>query len=527
VQQADIAAPQILAARPAPAHYLARLWTLLPDEGPTITLRLVCYLAALACFSVAPTLHTRGLVLGPRIGAALTVISLVAGLLCFYLASRATLPRWLEGVRPRGRTLLIATVSGALCASVVSAAVLATLPLTVMRPHHYANDAVTATDCATSLIMRGHNPYTEFDMGACLTHHDLTALQTTPLQAGAFARTPSYPAPADLTRVFAQARRDHVRRPAAFESFFNYPAGAFLLPAAFVALGWSDLSSFYLLWAVLAYGLLALRAPRRWRPWLLALAGGNVTLWGNAADGQSNLLVIFLILAGWSTWQRPWLSSALIGLALATRQEAWFFAPYYLILVGRLGSWRGAAARLAVVAVVCALINAPFIVLSSGAWLHGVLGPLRDPMYPLGEGVIALATSGALPLWSRAAYTGLELAALVLCLLIYLRTCRRHPGTGLVLALVPLVFAWRSLFTYFYVALPLLCLWVILADLAPDRSAWRVDRAQAPERTRPLLNRSDDSLPAAAANKRPRCAGWRDRADAADATRERAARTAA
>jgi hypothetical protein len=119
-------------------------------------------------------------------------------------------------------------------------------------------------------------------------------------------------------------------------------------------------------------------------------------------------------------------------------------------------------------------------------------------MYPLGEGVIALATSGVLPLWPHPVYTGLELAALAACLLLYLRTGRRQPGTGLVLALVPLVLAWRSLFTYFYVALPLVCLWALLADLAPDRRARLVDADQAYAALGPTSG-SDSPLPGQAA----------------------------
>jgi uncharacterized membrane protein len=256
-----------------------------------------------------------------------------------------------------------------------------------------------------------------------------------------------------------------------FESYFNYPAGAFLLPAPFAALGWHDMSTFYLLWAILAYGVLVRWTPRGWRPWLLVLAGANATLWTTIADGQSNVLDVFLIVAGWATWRRSWLSTVLMGLAVATRQEAWFFAPFYLVLSGRLLGWRAAGVRLAVIGGMFSLLNAPFIALSPGAWLHGVLGPLTDPMYPLGEGVIALATSGVLPLWPRFVYAGLELVALVACLLLYVRLCRRQPGTGPVLALVPVVFAWRSLFTYFYVALPLLCLWAFLAALSAHRSA--------------------------------------------------------
>jgi uncharacterized membrane protein len=201
------------------------------------------------------------------------------------------------------------------------------------------------------------------------------------------------------------------------------------------------------------------------------LASANATLWTTIADGQSNVLDVFLIVAGWATWRRSWLSAVLMGAAVATRQEAWFFAPFYLVLSGCLVGWRAAGVRLAVMGGLFSLLNAPFIALSPSAWLHGVLGPLTDPMYPLGEGVIALATSGVLPLWPRSVYAGLELAALVACLLLYVRVCRRQSGTGPVLALVPVVFAWRSLFTYFYVALPLLALWVFLVALSTDRSA--------------------------------------------------------
>jgi hypothetical protein len=358
----------------------------------------------------------------------------------------------------------------------VSVTVLAALPLAVMRPHHYANDAVAATECATHLFLQGHNPYTSFNLVDCFARHGLNGVYTTPLQAGRFAPIHLYPTQPDLLRTFAQIRHDHLQHPAMFESFFNYPAGAFLLTAPFAALGWHDLSTFYLFWALLAYAVLLWRAPRSWRPWLLIMAAAHTTLWTNIADGQSNVLDACLILAAWATWRRLWLSAALLGLAVATRQEAWLFTPFYLVLCGRLVGWRAVAGRLAVITGVFGLVNAPFIALSGRAWLHGVMGPLTDPMFPLGQGAIALATSGVLPLWPREVYAGLELAACMVCLLLYLRICRRHPSTGPVLALVPVIFAWRSLFTYFYVALPLVCLWVFIVAISAQDSAPGVSR---------------------------------------------------
>lgn len=490
----DVAVPRPLTASHPLVQYAANLWLQLLDATPAITLRFICYLAGLACFSVVPGLQGAGTAPGYGAGAVLMVVCLMAGLACFYLACCTTVPRWLYRLWPHRHGLLVAAVSATLCASVLSVSVLTALPLTITRPHHYANDAVAATECATHLFLQGHNPYTAFNLVDCFTRHGLTGVYTTPLQAGAFALISIYPTHPDLLHTFAQVRHAHVRHPAMFESFFNYPAGAFVLLAPFAALGWHDLSTFYLFWAILAYVVLVRWAPRAWRPWLLVMAGANATLWTNIGDGQSNVLDVVLILAAWASWRRSWLSAMLMGAAVAARQEAWLFAPFYLVLSGCLVGWRTAGVRLAVIGAIFSLLNAPFIALSPSAWLHGVLGPLTDPMYPLGQGMIALASSGVLPLWPRPVYAALELAALAACLLLYVRTGRRQPWTGLVLALVPVVFAWRSLFTYFYVALPLVCLWAFIVAVSARRGAEGV-------RSRPAYMRAaghDGPLPTGA-----------------------------
>ena len=78
-----------------------------------------------------------------------------------------------------------------------------------------------------------------------------------------------------------------------------------------------------------------------------------------------------------------------------------------------------------------------------------------------------------LTLWPHPVYAFLQLAALVACVLYYAHTCGRQPDTGLVLALVPLVFAWRSLFVYFFAPLPIVCLWPLLASLRRAKARQR------------------------------------------------------
>jgi len=425
---------------------------------------LAFYLAGLVLFGLVTVLRY------PRLDALrpvydpLALVCVGGGVLLFFLAARSTVPRLLSPLLPRRRALLVAGAAATLALSCVGVADLARLPHDLAHPHRYWNDAIAFTDCSTSLFVRGHNPYTDFSLVACFARLHMDGRFTTPLRAGLFAHDVTSP-PRDATvRLFALRAAQHARHPGEFEGAVSYPAGAFLLAAPFYALGWHELATFYLAWTVLAYLLLAWRASWRARLPLAPLALANVAYWDNVSHGLSESLVVSLILAAWIAYRRTWVSTTLMGLAVATRQDAWLVAPFYLVLIGRVYGWRASTRRAVVIAALFALANGPFLLQSPDAWLAGVLGPFRDPMYPLGQGVIALGLLGWLPLWPRPVYTVLEAAALGACLLIYARTCRRQPATGL----VPLLFAWRSLFVYFYVPLPLYGLWALIANAGPD-----------------------------------------------------------
>ena len=102
-----------------------------------------------------------------------------------------------------------------------------------------------------------------------------------------------------------------------------------------------------------------------------------------------------------------------------------------------------------------------------------MLTPLLEPMFPRGAGAVFLSTSGAIPLLPSVVYAGAELAAFAVCLAVAWRTRRTSPELGAVLAVVPLYFAWRSLFSYFFL-LPLFAFAALarmpLGDLLVDRA---------------------------------------------------------
>jgi hypothetical protein len=78
-------------------------------------------------------------------------------------------------------------------------------------------------------------------------------------------------------------------------------------------------------------------------------------------------------------------------------------------------------------------------------------------MFPRGAGLVFLSTNGGAPLLPSNVYAVMEGIALAASLWYAWRTRRTSPEIGLVLAIVPLFFAWRSLFSYFFL-LPLYAL---------------------------------------------------------------------
>jgi len=120
--------------------------------------------------------------------------------------------------------------------------------------------------------------------------------------------------------------------------------------------------------------------------------------------------------------------------------------------------------RLAIAGGVALAINLPFILWNPHAWLAGILAPIADPMFPLGAGIIGLSLTPFLPIFPPWLYDVLEIGAILFALLWYWRLCKERPEAAMLLAVLPLFFAWRSLPSYFYCsAYPLFILLAVKA----------------------------------------------------------------
>jgi uncharacterized membrane protein len=139
-------------------------------------------------------------------------------------------------------------------------------------------------------------------------------------------------------------------------------------------------------------------------------------------------------------------------LALDSKQIAWYFAPFYLIMTWCQYGFKEAIHRMAIASGLGLLINLPFIMWDWKAWSVGMMAPISDPMFPMGVGLINLSETHLLPYLPQTIYTLLEVAAMLLVLVWYWRICRKRPEAAMLLAILPLFFAWRSLPSYFYCA---------------------------------------------------------------------------
>ncbi|TMD58999.1 MAG: DUF2029 domain-containing protein [Chloroflexi bacterium] len=315
----------------------------------------------------------------------------------------------------------------------------------------YHNDAIAIQQCAAQLVLQGQDPYRSLDLFSCYQRLGIGPDRTTPLKRGLFADVPVYPTDAQLDAAW-DARVADPASNVEFEWRPSYPALAFLLIVPWTLFGF-DPNHLSVLLLVLGMTLILLRGQPRARGLLLTAMLSSIVVIAWTIGGSSDLLYAIPLLAAWLWRERRW-SALLLGIALATKQLAWFAAPYYLMQVIVSRGKREAVIRFGIASAVFVVTNAPFLLADPAAWIAGVTTPVHEPMFARGAGIVFLSTVGGLPLPSAGVYTVAEGIAMIICLVIGWRARRTSPELGLMLAFVPLFFAWRSLFSYFFL-LPL------------------------------------------------------------------------
>jgi hypothetical protein len=359
-------------------------------------------------------------------------IAVAVGLALAFLALRRTTRL------SRQATLLATAVCAAVALSTVI--VLITTLATPTANLRCRDDVAAATFGGADQLRAGNDPYASYDALRVETTYGCTNPSATILRRGRFAGYDSIP-PDNQVRQAVQAAIRDPSRPEV-ERNLNYPGGTVLLglvgPTAFPPL------MALLLVAAVIVTVRRATAERRITALALAAQAGLLSL---IPDGHTDAAVVAFLLLAWGS-PATLLGGLTLGLACGTKQTAWFLAPALLATAyargGRTALTRSAAGTLAGFAV----LNLPFIVLGPGAWIHGVMGPLVDGLFPLGAGLIGLVTSGAVPVSATPVFSALMLACVAVSVLAALRYDRRFPGIGALLGALALFLGPRSLLEY-------------------------------------------------------------------------------
>ncbi|HUQ42740.1 MAG TPA: hypothetical protein VM052_09575, partial [Candidatus Limnocylindrales bacterium] len=306
--------------------------------------------------------------------------------------------------------------------------------------------AIALNDCAARSLLAGKDPYATLDIFDCYDSLSIGPDRTTPLRRGAFADVAIYPNDDQLEGAWALREREggnveFVTRP-------SYPALSFLLLVPFVALG-IDTNYLYVACLIAAMAVIAARASASIRPFVLTALLGASCLAAFTVGGSADLLYALPLVCAWM-WRERLGGAFAFGCAVAIKQIAWFIAPFYFIAVLTTSGWRAAVRHAAIAATIFVVTNGPFLVWHPADWFAGVLTPLVEPMFARGAGIVFLATHAGFPLLTPMAYFVLEATAMGVCLITAWRARRTSPEIGIAIALIPLYFAWRSLFSYFF-----------------------------------------------------------------------------
>jgi hypothetical protein len=315
---------------------------------------------------------------------------------------------------------------------------------------HY-NDSTALERQAGENLLDGKNPYAHANIVTAMLKYNGSSDRITPLRTGRLIDVFPAPSETQLKEIWNIAIHHPSQSPPEIESKVCYPAGLFLLPAPFVAAGVKDIRIVFVVFVVAGLAYATWKIPPKKRLLFIVFAAISLELWNSLAQGETGSIVFPLLLVAWVSLDRNQLLSVItMGLAVATKQTAWFFLPFYLILLWQKSGIRSFLLAMSMIAGIFLLINAYFIIMGPKLWLSSVLAPMTSPMFPNGIGIVSLVVSGFINIRSSLPFVILEAIVFIGGAFWYSLKAKKYPFAGPMLAVLPLFFAWRSLLNYFF-----------------------------------------------------------------------------
>ncbi len=313
------------------------------------------------------------------------------------------------------------------------------------------NDATALCHQASQNLLEGKNPYNNGNIVVAIQEFGGASDRITPRREGMLASVFPYPTKEQLNMAWEKALASPDLTTPEIETRMNYPAGAFEIPALFIWLGIGDIRWVYLIFTIPALIAVVWMAPQKLRWPFAGILLVGLTFWNSIGGGETGSLAFPFMLLGWVLIRKHPLPSAIfMGVAMSTKQTAFFLIPFYLILLLRTYGIKKSLAFTSIVAGIFFASNLPFIIRDPGLWIDSMGAPMSEDFFPVGAGLVTLVTSGLVQIKSPAIFTLMEGAVIGAGVVWYYLNCRRFPHTGPILAFLPLFFAWRSLWSYFF-----------------------------------------------------------------------------
>jgi hypothetical protein len=386
-----------------------------------------------------------------QLRALLAAGALASGLACLVAAACAVRPPagW-RALYTRLRSVALAGVLALCLDGLVTLGAMVFLMVALPPAAAYPTDAVAYTHIDAQLALAGQDPYTRAGTLAQALRRFPSA-PATPLRRGSLAGSSDFP---DGSRVLA-LERQYLAAPRSLRGeldsqlVHSYPALSFLL---YVPMLWAGLGNILLLHVLVYVGLLVWlvwEAPASARGWATLVAASAMAVQAYSLRADTEVVCVALLLGAWHYRERSWLGAALLGLACAFKQYCWLFVPFFavesLLTRGRRATLQSGALALAIFL----LPNLPYMIASPGAWFQSIWLPVTEPFFPYGDGLVTLSIGHLAPYMPPIVYALLEAAWLVGVLWSAARWRVWVGEAMLVLALVTLFFAFRSLANYF------------------------------------------------------------------------------
>lgn len=281
---------------------------------------------------------------------------------------------------------------------------------------------------SATLISKGLNPYLPEAFHNVFSYYSVPLAFRTPLTTGGYAKGLFYP---DLAAIIF------------------LPSAIFKFDPRF------EIFAFTLGIILIAFFYLKRRNLQEYFPMLVLLFVSDIGIMGFAGYSVVDIIWAFFLIITIITRDRKFVPSISMGIALALKQIAWVFFPFYLIFIWKEKGFKNAVVSASISALIFFAVNLPYIVYSPHFWFDSLLAPETMPLIGVGQGISIISFAGFY-LLDHIYFTFMFFTEMVLLIILYFFRFEKYKYALTTFPLVIFFFNYRLLVNY-------LALWPMLS----------------------------------------------------------------